>query len=173
MTFEEIPDVLKSKVLRFASHPILSVCKVGEGGATQRPFFHPIEDENVTPHFEEEQTHNVPLPKLIEETMVYFDSTVELYLKHWTIMSIDEMKRLKQGYEENGQNLVQPFAFQYHGMGHVKVMAYDPVHDVTFTYMDGGSNGYDRHDNYVRVVNFTKEDIASFQIDVSLLYRDE
>ena len=87
-------------------------------------------------------------------------------------MSINEIKSYRDAYMKNNQTLVTPIAYQYYGMGHVKVLAYCEKIDTTFTYMDGGSNGYDRHDNFVKIIGFTEIDIEKSKLQLSIIWED-
>lgn len=43
----------------------------------------------------------------------------------------------------------------YAGMGHVRVVSYDPETKGVLTSIDGGANGFDRMDNHKRRVRMT------------------
>ena len=47
-------------------------------------------------------------------------------------------------FVQDGQARCVDIAFRYAGMGHVRVLAYDPVSGHVFEQVDGGANGYDR-----------------------------
>ena len=151
---DTLPPDLSGRILAWNTNPILQRCTTGDGGGTQRPFFARNTHDDSKPTFEPRHAHNVPLPPSVQEAMAYFDEDTELYIDDWTIMSVTEMRRIRQEYVARGQNLVQPFAHTYMGMGHVRVLSYDPVHHVAFAYMDGGSSGYDRQDNFEAVCAF-------------------
>lgn len=96
--------------------------------------------------------------------MSFFDASTELYVGEWTIMSIAEMRRLREAYEADLQTLVTPFAHRYMGLGHVEVLAWNPEDRVVFRYQDGGSNGYDRQYNYSRVIKFSAADTQALSV---------
>lgn len=52
-------------------------------------------------------------------------------------------------YEYTPSTLVD-FGYVYAGMGHIRVFTYDRSKDCVLTLLDGGANGYDREDNYLR-----------------------
>jgi hypothetical protein len=56
-------------------------------------------------------------------------------------------------------------AYSYAGLGHVNVLAYHPESKKYFTRMDGGSNGYDREENYKAYKSYkpTHEELVTFQ----------
>jgi hypothetical protein len=45
-------------------------------------------------------------------------------------------------------------AYAYAGLGHVHVIGYNPSTRKYFQRMDGGSNGYDRQENYLHYKNY-------------------
>lgn len=171
MPFDSLPDDLQRDILLWGNNPILAVCSVGDGGATHRPFYAASHDSTTVPSFERYVHERIVLPHEVQEALSFFPADRELYLpSDWTIMSIDEMRRLATLYAQNGQLRVQPFALRYEGMGHISVFACDPQTMQTFVYPDGGSNGYDRQDNFIRVIAFQDADIAARKADLSNLW---
>lgn len=165
---DSLPVELKTNFNAWSDNPILKRCKSGVGGGTSRPFFS-RNDKEIVPNFETFD-HEIKLPPIVQEAMRFWDAATELYVNAWTIMSINEMKFYRDAYLKNKQTLVTPIAYQYHGMGHVKVLAYCDEIDVTFTYMDGGANGYDRHNNFLNIINLTEKDIEESQVGLSILW---
>lgn len=159
-----LPSELVRRLLLWRTNPILRGCATGRGGATERPFFH-ADAQDVTPTIEEFR-HAISLPSPVEEAMSFFDANTELYVGKWTIMSVAEMRRMREAYEADSQALVTPFAHRYVGMGHVEVLAWNPHDRVVFKYSDGGSNAYDRRDNYHRVLTLSVDDIRALSVNL-------
>ena len=158
---ESLPEPIHTNILLWQKNPILATCSVGDGGATQRPFFTAAHDRTTWPSFERYTHEGIDLPAQVAEALSFFPADRELYLPSgWTIMSVEEMRRLGALYVEHGQSMVQPFAHLYLGMGHIKVFACRPQTLQTFVYRDGGSNGYDRDDNFLQVVGYNANDIV-------------
>ena len=114
-----LPAELKNNITAWSENPILKRCKSGVGDGTSRPFFSRMKKE-ITPNFETFD-HDIKLPHIVEGAMRFFDAATELYVNSWTIMSINEIRSYRDAYIKNNQTLVTPIAYQYHGMGHVKI----------------------------------------------------
>ena len=77
---------------------------------------------------------------------------IEVYIGEWTILSLN---RAMESYEQlckDGQESVFDVAFQYRGLGHIRVLACDLENHLLFYRPDGGSNGWDREANYKKIV---------------------
>ena len=83
---------------------------------------------------------------------------IEIYIKGWTILSINRALELYNQLCKDGQKNVFDIAFQYYGMGHIKVLSCDLENHLLFYRPDGGSNGWDREDNYKKILNYDKKD---------------
>lgn len=78
----------------------------------------------------------------------------------WTIMSPMEIKERFAVFCAEGQTNVVPFAFRYHGLGHVRCLSYCPERACTFEHWDGGSNGFDRDANFQKLVATTPTNVT-------------
>ena len=57
-----------------------------------------------------------------------------------------------QDYCENGQKDIFNIGYRYLGMGHIQVISCDLNSNLLFYRPDGGSNGYDRMENYNEII---------------------
>lgn len=85
---------------------------------------------------------------IIDLYKIIGDENKEIYLGVWTIMSIKKSLEIYKDYCNNGQKNVYDVAFRYLGMGHIQVISCDLNSHLLFKRYDGGSNGYDRENNY-------------------------
>ena len=76
----------------------------------------------------------------------------EFYIRDWIFLSLDEAMEKFNAKVEDGQKNVFDIAFRYLGMGHIEVVSCDLESHLLFKRRDGGSNGYDRNDNYKKVI---------------------
>ena len=125
-----------------------------ERGITKAAFFNRGRDAFVVPSTEV-RTVSVPLPEKLKEFYAKYPPTFEFTMKssEWTFLSEQEIARLYDGMCTAGQARLVDFALQNLGMGHVETCAYDPVTNTVFTARDGGSNGWDRADNFKNKVS--------------------
>lgn len=72
----------------------------------------------------------------------------EIYIKHWTLLSLEKILGLDSTYKESGIENVVDLGYMYHGMGWVIVVFYYIKTGKLYFRMDGGSNGYDRKENF-------------------------
>ncbi len=71
----------------------------------------------------------------------------EVYLGSWTIMSLKKAIKQYEFYKSKGQEHIFDIAYEYAGMGHIKMISCDlKTHKLFYRY-DGGSNGYEREYN--------------------------
>ena len=59
------------------------------------------------------------------------------------------------GYDQKN---VFDIGFQYIGLGHIEVLSCDLTNHLLFKRRDGGSNGWDREDNYKDLMNYKTGD---------------
>ena len=59
-------------------------------------------------------------------------------------MSETEIRRRRDDLVARGQTRLVDLGFRYAGMGHVRVLTYDPLTDGVFEAWDGGANDWDR-----------------------------
>ena len=77
----------------------------------------------------------------------------ELYIGKWTFFSIDQIIIRNQNIKNDIFNSID-IAFRYLGMGHIKVLTYNKKNKNFIYRQDGGSNDFDRLDNYDRLKNY-------------------
>jgi hypothetical protein len=98
---------------------------------------------------------------------------VEFHSEKWKIMNLNEIKeRYKQNLKKE-QRRVVPFAYTYLGMGHIHVMAFNPVENHVFLYVDGGANDWDRRDNHNRMLSMTSVETEAQRCSLSILWDDQ
>ena len=83
---------------------------------------------------------------------------VEVYIGDYTFMSLTKCLENYSEYCKNNQTSVFDIAYRYEGMGHVTVISCDLNNHLLFERRDGGSNGYDREDNYKALLNYKTGD---------------
>jgi hypothetical protein len=88
--------------------------------------------------------------KLIYELLG--DPQREIYIGEWTIMSLQESTNRYKHFCENGQKDIFDIGYRYIGMGHINVISCDLKSHLLFYRPDGGSNGYERNDNYQNIL---------------------
>jgi hypothetical protein len=72
----------------------------------------------------------------------------EIYINEYTFFSIKKILELSQFYKNNNITNIIDIGFTYQGMGWIKVIYYNTKFNKLFFRMDGGSNDFDRLDNY-------------------------
>ena len=117
--------------------------------SSDKPFFIKNSTESFTQYNElklqipENLNNNV---KLIYE--IFGNEKKEIYLDEWTIMSLEEALKRYKDLCAQGQNNVFDIGFRYIGMGHVEMISCDLQSHLLFYRPDGGSNGWDRENNF-------------------------
>ena len=82
---------------------------------------------------------------------------IEYYFGEWILNSLINLKeRLNIMLQEGNLNIVD-FALRYVGMGHCIICSYDPSDGKIFFRRDGGSNGYERVDNWNFIKSYKPE----------------
>lgn len=87
---------------------------------------------------------------------------IEVYIGDYTFMSLTKCLENHRDYCKNDQTSVFDIAYRYEGMGHVTVISCDLNNHLLFERRDGGSNGYDREDNYKALLNYKTGDKKYF-----------
>jgi len=95
----------------------------------------------------------------------------EFYFNNWTLMSLDSIIARQKIYIEHEQARVIDFALGYMGMGHMVIVAFDPIDFKIFFRRDGGSNGWDRETNweYIKTYDPKEVDKHDFSVWVKLI----
>lgn len=124
--------------------------------STKQPFFSSDNNGNkFVINFQSLFNYNIPETLNRNVILIYKilgDHTKEIYLGEWTIMSLDKSLKNYKEYSDNGQNNVFDIGYKYEGMGHITVISCDLKTHLLFYRPDGGSNGYDREDNYQNLI---------------------
>lgn len=89
--------------------------------------------------------------KTIYEILGNMDT--EIYIGEWTIMTITRALEIYEEYKKSGRTNVFDFGFRYMGLGHIEVVSCDLDDFKIFFHPAGGSNGFDREDNFNDIVN--------------------
>ena len=109
----------------------------------------------------ENKLNLIYLPNEIKNFYKKIGTTMqEIYIKEWTFFSIENIIKMVENYKKNNIETID-FAYKYLGMGHVKVAFYDTRYKTIFYRNDGGSNGYDRNNNYINLKNFNNSNNSS------------
>jgi hypothetical protein len=88
--------------------------------------------------------------KLIYE--IFGNEQKEIYLDEWTIMSLEEALKRYNELCTQGQDNVFDIGFRYLGMGHIEMISCDLKSHLLFYRPDGGSNGWDRINNFNELI---------------------
>jgi len=104
-------------------------------------------DFNVIENVPEGLNRNVKLMYDILGT-----SKKEIYINNWTIMSLDQAMEVYNEYCKNGREDVFDIGYVYLGMGHIGIIACDLNTHLLYYHRGGGSNGYDREENFQEVI---------------------
>ena len=83
---------------------------------------------------------------------------IEVYIGEWIMMSLNEVLENYKQLCSKGQETVFDIGYRYKGMGHIEVIACDLSNHLLFFRNDGGSNGYDREDNYQNLLKYNPGD---------------
>ena len=92
--------------------------------------------------------------ELLEEIKNFYreigTTSQEIYINEWILLSIENIIKMSENYKKDNINTID-FAYKYLGLGHVKVAFYDKKFNRILYRHDGGSNGYDREDNFEKL----------------------
>jgi len=124
--------------------------------STQQPFFNSSSDKTSL-NFVNSDKREIPnihekLNRNIKEIYKYTQSdSQEIYINEWTFMSINEITE-RYNSIKNQRNDIIDIAFKYHGLGWVLVLSCDLNNSLLFERLDGGSNGFDREENFLKLI---------------------
>lgn len=97
---------------------------------------------------------------VIDENLINFFKdkpyNSETYLNEWTIMSFKNIMDRCDVYQKEGICVVD-IGFRYIGMGHIKLIFYDPITQKYYFRSDGGSSGYERELNFAKLCKYKSE----------------
>ena len=149
---EDNLEKIKKKLLK---------CKISGDNydSTQMVFF----SRDIGSSFKEDHIIIKSLPEGLNRNiqLIYYmlgNENKEIYLGEWTMMSVKTCLNYYKAKCKDGQKDVFDFAFRYEGMGHIEVLSCDLKTHLLFTRYDGGSNGYEREDNYKNVIKTNTDD---------------
>jgi len=80
------------------------------------------------------------------------DPKKEIYMNEWTIMSLEEAAERYNYICSQGQSNVFDIGYKYAGLGYIDMLSCDLTNHLLFYRVDGGSNGYDRLDNFNNLI---------------------
>jgi len=145
------------------------------------PFFNPdIDDETTIERMSMSMKDNATVTKIANRihlpptlTRIYelLDSYKREFTYHnFTFFAINELKRRLELFEDDLQYNICDIATAYHGMGHIIVLSWDRINNAFFLRRDGGSNDYDRKDNwdFIREYDTSKTPIIKQILPVTL-----
>lgn len=82
---------------------------------------------------------------------------VEVNIKAWTILTLNKALYLYEEKRKKGQYIVFDIAFQYGGLGWMKILSCDLLTGELFYRTDGGSNDLDREINERNMLQYDKK----------------
>ena len=89
------------------------------------------------------------VPELLKSIYVVIgDPDKEFSIKNYGFLSFNSFKNRINIYRKAGQNKIADLAVSYLGMGYVYVLTMNLENGRVFFRRDGGSNGWDRDDNW-------------------------
>ena len=149
---KSLPLELESHILKL-NQGLFDQLVPREPGVTSDPFFQTKRKKaHCVPRVEDRDVL-VPLPSELSDVYAKYPGDVEFSLSdahlanQWTFLSEEEMHRRWRFHVAAGQLRMVDMAVQYLGMGFVRVLAYDPVDELVYVDVDGGSNGWDQASN--------------------------
>lgn len=152
----------------YSSNQITSEIKHSQKGydSTLAPFFRPFEDDNIDDIICESiipDTYLTNIDSINNFSHVCDNKDIqdfyvnnkgvdrEIYINNWTFFSIEKILSLDEMYKESNINNIIDLGYIYHGMGWVIVAFYYILDKKIYFRMDGGSNCYDRTENFNRL----------------------
>ncbi len=137
--------------------------------STLQPFFLPSVDNDTNQNISVIEDNNLLLAIEFKElnleksiTDFYLTNEAfnrEMYKLDWTFFSITKILELVKHYTSHNINNIVDLGFIYHGMGHIKVVYYNKLTEKIHFRMDGGSNNYDRMDNFNELKKISNNEI--------------
>lgn len=154
-----LPDDVARHV-SYISKPFFNSFVPHTTGTTGNAFFANNSEASVNPSCEERKV-TACMPDSLCAVYAKYPRNVEFVVKGgWTFLSEDEIMERANAFIEAGQVRTVDLAVCYAGLGHVRVLAYDPEEKMVYEQMDGGSNDYDRIANHRYRV---EEDVESIE----------
>ena len=143
----------ESFCLRYLINAELSDCGIER--SSDQPFFtndNRSKKNKIGNNKREISTIHRKLNRNIHEIYKYTKSDdQEIYLYDWTFMSIKEVKERYKSLCAKRSDIID-VAYKYHGLGWIVVLSCDLNNSLLFERMDGGSNGWDRENNFNKLI---------------------
>ena len=131
--------------------------------STKKPFYTKGDNDDYIMNYKD-----LPqLPESLNRHIKIFYTLVgnpdkEVYIGDYTFMSLTKCLENYNEYCKNNQHSVFDIAYRYEGMGHITVISCDLNNHLLFERRDGGSNGYDREDNFQGLLKYKTGDKKYF-----------
>lgn len=131
--------------------------------STMEPFFMKGDNDDYIMEYKD-----LPeLPEALNRHIKIFYTLVgnpdkEVYIGDYTFMSLTKCLENYKHYCDDNQTSVFDIAYRYEGMGHITAISCDLNNHLLFERRDGGSNGYDREDNYQDLLKYKTGDKKYF-----------
>ena len=119
------------------------------------------EKEILTKEEINQLTEDCIFPDALKNFFVGRPHNCEIYINNWTIMSLKNMME-RHKIVSKDCIVALDIGFRYMGMGHIKMVFYDPINKCYFFRHEGGSNGYDREYNYNKLKNYKYDGDKSY-----------
>ena len=125
------------------------VSEKNDSNVTQHPFFQSNCKNNINLHTTELDTeyliflNKYPIDLNLKSVYTIVGELKEISIKDFTFLSLKEIKERADNFSH-----FLDLGLSYIGMGHVKVLSVSKKDGLFFFRNDGGSNGYEREDNY-------------------------
>jgi hypothetical protein len=84
--------------------------------------------------------------------------SIEYYFNNWTLISLNQLEMCFNNMKKANNTRIVDFGLKYSGMGHCVVCAYDTLDSKIFYRRDGGSNGWDRENNWNFISKYIPEE---------------
>lgn len=143
---------------------ILEMCSFSKlnSKTTETPFFSPVTDKDKTiadiinnPKKDNtdiiDLSQTIKLPDVLYNMYLMLDSNMrEFSYNIFHFFSINEMIERNKSRNNN----ICDLACSYYGMGHIIILSWNSIQNSFILRRDGGSNDYDRIDNYNFIKNY-------------------
>ena len=150
-----LPKELVDHVTLLSSDEWFDLLTPRRSGSTDNPFFSPNQETHRIPAVETRRV-DVPMPSELRTVYERYPDDTEFSAPNgWMFLSEREIAARRDAMRKEGQMRLVDIGFLYAGMGHVRVVSYDPETKGVLTSIDGGANGWDRKDNHERRVRMT------------------
>lgn len=147
---------------------VLATCRFSKIGTktTESIFYSPIPDNTttITDIINQAKKDNtdiidlatsIHLPGILYNMYLILDSNQrEFTYNIFHFFSINEIIERNKVHVKNNQTNICDLACSYYGMGHIIVLSWNSKQNAFIFRRDGGSNDYDRLENYNFIINY-------------------